>query len=431
MAGVLLGAIANQFLAVSDYTEHLTAATLWTSGLIACASTLQALAAVWLTAKWVQPGLPRLDEPRSILIFFVAAGPLACLIAATAGVGALLGFDVIPLSSGVTSWWNWWVGDSLGVLIITPLTFCLFGQPRELWRPRCFSVAGPLLGILLGLIAVFTTVFRAEQSRVQMAFDNQAVALERRFEDFAGNILDSALVLRRFLQGFKRVQRQAFAVFSQSLLARHPELQALEWLPRVPYDSLKTFEKTVQAEGYPDFRVTERDADGGTVPVLKREEYFPILFVEPMVGNEKAFGLDSISNPVSRQSKQSAEASRKPSASQRLMLMQRSDHVAGVLISIPLYKSQADLEATGLEGFVSAVVLPARMAEVAFKGINTRLFGMTVTDLSAPDEQSLLYSKPVQTALGKNYRLQAFQHDFSFADRTWRIVVTRTIGMAG
>lgn len=422
--GVWLGAIANQFLAVSDYAEHLTLVTLATSFLIACGSTLQASTAAWISDKCLQPGLPELNGPRSIILLFVSAGPLACLITPSIGIGALLLLEVMPSGGAASSWWNWWVGDSLGVMIIAPLMFCLFGKPRELWRPRCLSVALPLLAILLGLIAVFTSVFRAEQSRVQMAFDNQAVGLEILLADYADNILDSAMVLQDFYRASTEVERHQFALFSQSILARHPELQALEWLPKVSYDALPAFEKSVQAEGYAGFKVTERNPGGGTMPVQKRHEYFPILFVEPMAGNEKAFGFDSASNPVSLKSKQAALDSGKPSASQRLMLMQRGDLEPGVLISIPIFKPQTDAETTELLGFVSAVVLPARMAEVAFKGIDTRLFGINLSDLSAPESESRLYAKPVKTELGKNYRLQSRQYDFTFADRTWRIDIS-------
>ncbi|MGZ5000428.1 MAG: diguanylate cyclase domain-containing protein, partial [Methylomonas sp.] len=421
--GLWLGALANQFLAVNDFSGQLTAASLSSSFLIACASTLQTLAAVWLSAKCLQPGVPKLDGPRSILIFFVVTAPLACLIAPSVGIGALLALGVMPLSAAGISWWNWWIGDSLGVLIITPLLFCLFGRPRELWGARRISVALPLLGTLLTLTTVFGVVFKTEQSRVQMAFDSQAAAIDRLLVQYADSVIDSTLVLRDLYSASSEVDRQEFAAFSQRLLARHPEIQALEWLPRVPFESLSSFEKSVQAEGYTNFKVIELDADGRLVPVQKREEYFPILYVEPMAGNEKVFGFDSAVNPLSRRSKQMARDSDKPSASQRLMLMQRNDVEPGVLVSIPVYKNLPDADAKGFTGFVSSVVLPARMAAFAMRGLNTDLFGVELRDLSAPVDQALLYSKSVQSPLGQNYRLKRWEHDFPFADRTWRIVI--------
>jgi diguanylate cyclase (GGDEF)-like protein/PAS domain S-box-containing protein len=422
--GVLVGAIANQLLASSEYTEHITPVMLCSSFLIACASTLQALVATVLISKWLQPGLPKLDTPTSILIFFVVSGPLSCLIASTIGISTLLLFDLMPLASAVLSWRNWWIGDSLGVLIITPLSFCLFGKPSELWRPRRLTVALPLFGTLLALVAIFTTVFRVEQSRVQMVFDNEANSLGMHFVDYADKIIDTAFVLQDFYKASTEVQRNEFAIFSQSLLARHPEIQALAWLPRVPYDALSVFEKTVQAEGYLNFSVTERDEKGNLVPVQKREEYFPILFVEPMPGNEKIFGYDSNSNPVSHQSKQLARESHQPSASQRLKLIQRSDLEPAVLISIPILKEHTETNQNGFFGFVSEVVLPSRMAEIAFIASEINHLGIDLIDLNSPSNQGVLYSKPAKSQLGENYRLKSWQYDFKFVDRTWRIRIT-------
>ncbi|MDD1621765.1 MAG: EAL domain-containing protein [Methylococcaceae bacterium] len=421
--GVWLGALANQFLAVADFAGDMTFASMTSSLLIATGSTLQALTAVWLSAKWLGPGLPKLDGPRSILIFFGLTAPVASLIAPSIGIVVLRLLDVMPLSLVGSSWWNWWIGDSLGVLVISPLLFCLFGKPRELWGSRRLSVALPLLGTLLTLITVFGLVFRSEQSRIQQAFDSQASAVDRLLVEYADNVIDSTLVLRDLYSASGNVDRREFGAFAQRLLARHPEIQALEWLPRVSYDALPAFEKSVRDEGYPGFKVIERDSDGQPVPVGKREEYFPILFVEPMLGNEKAFGLDSTAKPLSRESKQMARDSGKAAASQRLMLMQRNDLEPGVLVSIPVYINSQVVDPKALAGFVSAVVLPARLADVAVRGLNTDIFGITLLDIDAPAGQDLLYSKPVMSPLGQNYRLKVWQRDFSFADRTWRIII--------
>lgn len=421
--GVLLGGIANQFLAVHDFSGQLTAVGLSSSLLIACASTLQALAGVRMSARFLQPGLPKLDEPRSILIFFVLVGPLACLIAPSIGVGVLLLLKIMPLTSAPLSWWNWWVGDSLGILIIAPLAFCLFGKPRELWVARRVSVALPLMGILLALTMVFGLVFRAEQSRIQLAFDSQAASIDRLLVEYAENVIDSAQVLRDLFAASSVVNRREFSEFSQPLLARHPEIQALEWLPRVPEAALPSLQKSVQDEGYTGFRITELAADGSLMPVAKREEYFPILFVEPMLGNEKVFGLDSSSNRLSLEAKLIARETGKPSISQPLKLMQTADDQRGVLVSVPVYKNLLNADSKGFAGFVSAVVLPARLVDVAIKGFNDNIFGIALRDVKA-GVSDVFYTKSLQSELGKNFRLRPWEREFAIADRVWRIVIT-------
>lgn len=426
--GIWLGATLSNFVAAADFSGQLTAGGALSAVIIGAGSTLQAMMAVALSKKYLQPGLPRLDSPGSILRFFVLTGPLACLIAPSIGVCALNLTKLMPASQLWTAWCNWWIGDSLGVLIVAPLLFCCFGRPLELWQTRRVSVALPLLGILMALILVFLQVFQAERARIQQAFDSRAGEIDRLVVEYAENVIDSALALRDVFLASNDLDRAEFAVFSQGILLRHPEIQALEWLPRVPLDQLTAFESRVRAEGFADFRVTESDASGTPVPVAPRPEYYPVEFVEPMAGNEKAFGLDSISNPISRQAKEIARLSGKPTASQGLLLMQRKDGQPGILVSIPVFK---DTAASGLAshsgdiiGFVSVVILPARMVEIVTKGLDVDSLGIVIQDLSAAEKESLLFSKPLRNPIASNYQLRNWQHPFTFVDRNWLITIT-------
>ena len=95
-----------------------------------------------------------------------------------------------------------------------------------------------------------------------------------------------------------------------------------------------------------------------------------------------------------------------------------------MLLSIPVFKDPAKARSTDFIGFVSAVILPARIVEVAFREMNTAAIGITLTDLNAPPAEDSLYAKPVKKQMGRNYQLKPWQHDFAFADRTWRLVIT-------
>lgn len=419
---IWIGAFANNISAGLDAVGELSATVVCSAALIGLASTIQALIAVRLGKKFVDCGVPRLDNPRQVLTFFLLTGPLACLIAPCIGVTGLYLLEVLPASELKVSWWNWWFGDSLGVLLVAPLAFCLFAEPRPLWQPRMLRVALPLLGALLALSTAFVFVFRAEQARIQMTFDSQAAAIESLMLEYVGNVLDSTLVLKDLLSASEIVDRREFSRFSQGLLKRHPEVQALEWLPRVTWEQLPSFEQAVRAEGFADFKVTERAADGSLIPVGRRDEYFPILFVEPMAGNEKAFGLDSSSNPVSLESKRIASRTGQPSVSRRLTLAQQDDTEIGVLVSIPVF-DQPGAGAEHLAGFVSTVLLPARMAQIALQGINSDQFGISLRDTDAPPEQANLFLKAVANQVHRSYGLKYRQREFQFCDRGWLLSI--------
>lgn len=431
LPAVFLGAFANNLFVLFQTTGQLNGNVVVCTVLIAAGSTLQAHIAKRLSETFLKPGVPSLDSPRGILAFFLLSGPLANLIGPSIGVACLGWFSMIPSPLLAASWLNWWVGDSLGVVIFSPLIFCLFGQPQKLWAARRQRVALPLSITWLALSVTFMLVQRAENARIQLDFDSQAGAISRQLVEYAENAIDNSLALRDFHVAAGTVNRRQFAHFSRSLLARHPELQALEWLPRITHPELPGFENRIRTEGFPNFKVSERDVTGALTPVQTREEYFPVTFVEPMSGNEAAFGLDSTSSPLSREAKQRARASGQPSVSQALTLIQRNDAEPSVLLSIPIFADPARRSATDLAGFVSAVILPRRLVETALKDLDLQAFAILITDTDAPPEQSTLYTRNVAQPLRAGYGLQALQQDFRFADRTWRLNIIPDAGFIG
>lgn len=422
--GVWLGALLIELATATNFSGQLNTSGIAAALLIACGSTLQAVIAASLSEKYLQPGLPKLETPRAILAFFVLAGPLACLAAPSFGVAALYGLGLMPGDELQNSWRNWWIGDSLGVMVIAPLLFCAFGRPLALWRARRLSVALPMLGTLLALVLVFMQVFRAEQTRIQQAFDNRAAAIETLLVEYTTHVVDSSLALRDVFLASSDVSREQFALFARGILERHPEIQALEWLPRIRHQQRATFEAKVQQEGYAGFRITERDADGGLVPAGERTEYFPVAYVEPMTGNERAFGLDSVSNPLSKLAKDAARASGKPTASAGLSLMQVDGPAPGVLVSIPVFKPAAGMRDQDFAGFVSAVILPARMVEVVTKGLNTQSLDISIEDTAGTGVYRELFAKRMPATVKQNYALRDWQKIFKFVDRDWRVTIS-------
>lgn len=89
--------------------------------------------------------------------------------------------------------------------------------------------------------------------------------------------------LARYSRG---VGPKEFSSFAQLPYQRHPGIQALEWIPRVPNSRRVEFEDTAQRNGYEAFEFTEREQQGQMVRAGNRDEYFPVYYVEPFEGNE-------------------------------------------------------------------------------------------------------------------------------------------------
>ncbi|MFP3398472.1 MASE1 domain-containing protein, partial [Brevibacterium sp. SIMBA_078] len=60
----------------------------------------------------------------------VIGGPLCCVIAAGAGTSLLVLNHFISTSDVISTFITWWIGDSIGVLIFTPLVLAIFNYSQ-------------------------------------------------------------------------------------------------------------------------------------------------------------------------------------------------------------------------------------------------------------------------------------------------------------
>jgi signal transduction histidine kinase/integral membrane sensor domain MASE1 len=136
--GVALGAlIAN---ATSDVNLGLAV-------FIAAGNTLEAVVGTFLLKR---AGFDRtLRRARDVLAFVILGAFVATAVAATNGVATLSIGGAVP-DDPTYSWFLWWFGDAIGVLLVTPALLAWFGQR---WRDeRSGSLGeGLLLVVLLGV----------------------------------------------------------------------------------------------------------------------------------------------------------------------------------------------------------------------------------------------------------------------------------------
>jgi CHASE1-domain containing sensor protein len=129
---------------------------------------------------------------------------------------------------------------------------------------------------------------------------------------------------------------QPLKLFVDSLEAE-TLIQALEWIPRVPNADRLQFERAAIADGLLGFQFTERAVQGLMMRAEERDAYFPVYFVEPLEGNQKALGFDLGSNATRLAALNDAGLSGKEVASARITLVQETGEQYGFLIFIPIY----------------------------------------------------------------------------------------------
>ncbi|MGZ8245483.1 PAS domain S-box protein [Methylomagnum sp.] len=111
-------------------------------------NTLEALAGAWLVRRWCGAAF-RLDGLKAVLALTLCGAVLSPALSATLGAATL---DAIGKGPFANAWLLWWVGDAVGVLIVTPLVLTVVHSGAALWQMKSERWAE-----WLAMLAVFVT----------------------------------------------------------------------------------------------------------------------------------------------------------------------------------------------------------------------------------------------------------------------------------
>jgi signal transduction histidine kinase/CHASE1-domain containing sensor protein len=408
---------------------------------IGIGATLQALVGAALVRRWV--GFPcSLTGARAIGTFLLLGGPLSCLVSATVGVTTLAVSGQIPWSLFVMTWWTWWVGDTLGVIIATPLVLSWLAEPQDIWRRRRLSVGLPMVvALALGFI-VFGYGRVQERTRLHLSFERQGESLVHAIRTRLDDYMDVLYALESFYASAPVVSRQAFHTFVQRSFTHYSGLRALSLSLRVPVVQREASEATVRHEGFADFHIIEKTALSELGRAERHPEYIALTYIEPRVGNEAALERDIESVPDRLDALQQARDTGQPMATGRLTLVQEPGHPSGLLVFLPLYGSAlppATLEERrqSLRGYITGVFQIGAMVETALQGLERTDIMLQIEDEAAPVGRRLLYESHAQAsddldparaeALRKPPVRMHWQTTVDFAGRRWRLHFAPTL----
>ncbi len=337
-----------------------------------------------------------LDQDKDIGWFLLLGGPVSCLTNASIGVTSLWLGGTIPSTLVASSWWTWWVGDTIGVLIVAPIVLIWTAAPRQIWRRRRLSVALPLALVFTIAVVFFTHTSAWERDRIQLAFERQASVVAHTLEDSFDNYIAVLYAIQSFYESSREVDRQEFRAFVQSNLTRHTGIQAWEWIPRVLDTERANYEQSARQEGHHTFQITEQTQQGAMVQAGQRSEYFPVYYLEPYTGNERALGFDLGSHPARLEALRQARDTGKPVATGRITLVQETSRQFGLLIFLPIYRNgfphtTQEERRQNLHGFASGVLRIGDMIASSLRTFALPQVLLTIHDDTAPPDHRWLY----------------------------------------
>lgn len=383
------------------------------AALIATGSTLQALAGHWLIARFV--GLPiTFEEGRTHGRFAVLAACVATIIGASVGTLCLWWAGLLPGPAVPFAWLTWWVGDGIGVLLVTPVVLMLWARPADYWRPLAFKVVPMLLTTLAVVVWAFYAASHWEQANLRESFARASERVGNEIESgFKATITDLES-LERFFAASAHVDSQEFATFVSTMLKRRPSINAIEWAPWISPDQLENHIGELRAL-HPDYRIWQRNASGQPEPASARTYHAPITFIEPLSKHRSMIGFDLASSAVRKEALERARRSGGVAVSHPIELI--LDGEPAVLAVRHVDSAQHDQP-----GFVIAVVQIPDTLKFALEEHPPEAMRIRLLDISAADGPVLLYDNHgPKVAQAESVPLLSSERQFELGSRQWRL----------
>lgn len=192
-----------------------------------------------------------------------------------------------------------------------------------------------LIGLVLTAVATVVTARNTHGDR-DRAFAAPAQEARRTLERRVGSYAEALYGLRGLFVTSQPVSRSSFHDYlsSADVAGRYPGVRSLSFVRLVPRSNSERFVRAVRGDvtldgsGYPEFRIH---------PETTATDLFVVDYVEPLEGNEAAFGFDLGSETLRRSTVEEARDTGDLIATAPLRLVQEPNRQSGFLLMLAVY----------------------------------------------------------------------------------------------
>ncbi|WP_018719450.1 putative bifunctional diguanylate cyclase/phosphodiesterase [Arhodomonas aquaeolei] len=298
-------------------------------------------------------------------------------------------------------------------------------------RPRLPAWLLPVVVAVFGLTVSLLVTYAAyhhERGRADTAFRIAArehvTAITQTWRQQFASVREIA----DLFQVKQVVTRKDFSRLARSILARHPTIEALEWVPRITHLGREIFIARVRAE-FPGFTIRDLSATGELVRAPRREEYYPILYVEPFTENRRALGFDPSDNEARSNAIRAAIDRAELSASASTSLVQDSGNEPAILVFVPVFQHNGNIHTRGTRGLAEGVFKVHALVTDALAVLRSQGLRITVSDVTGRDSRETLHTRTFEDDPPAWYQWSGGQHlahVWSTGGRTYSAAVAAT-----
>lgn len=150
--GILFGNFAYNFFQLSLSSEIYSSSIV--ALIIALGSLTEVLLGAYIIKRFSSPDF--FDTVEDIFIFLVPASLIVCMIGSTVGILTLYFYGILPSNEIHYTWLTFWVGDSMGIYILTPFIFTW--TARKIERIKDYDLEAALMCLAFLFVSFLTFV---------------------------------------------------------------------------------------------------------------------------------------------------------------------------------------------------------------------------------------------------------------------------------
>ncbi len=252
-------------------------------------------------------------------------------------------------------------------------------------------------------VGLYFFVQSSESERIRSTFDDAAEDRAVSIQRALAHKMETFNAMTAFFQAVGTdVKPDVFKEYVMPFITQDLSIQALEWIPYVRADKRAEFIATAQML-YPDFQITELNADNTIVTSAQRNSYLPLYYVQPIEGNEVSVGFDISADKQRRHMLHEARDNNQPVAIAHVTLVPDTANQHGSVLFLPVYTNGMPIQTIAqrreaFAGFVMGVFLIGEVLDNAMQTLEPRPIDIRVFDLSpeTSDDARFLHFMPGQ-----------------------------------
>lgn len=364
---------------------------------VGAGATLQAFIGSVILKKYVNLQ-DCLRSDFEIIKFFIFAGPVSSLISPSIGCSALFGLGSFALSGLPVNFITWWIGDSLGAMIIAPFFFAVNAHTRQIRWSRFKILFWPVTGCFLLTLVFFYNARANEHAALKEQLRPQFETIISSFEKNIVRYRDLLHFSKILFTGTSYPTRTEFKEISLHFFESYPGLIGLSWIPIIPKNQRALWEKAARNEGFTDFEFQESVEKSARHKAPERDYYKIIFYNENVYSSNAPIGFNLFSEINRNRAMETANKSSTVSSTPIIPLVSSPTSGLGSVMYLAIKQGEMNhalLKENGqpIMAYVSLALITNKVIESAIGDFLNRDFNLTISESrSGSDNDKIVFN---------------------------------------